>query len=221
MIRWVIAAEHRRRSTLIWEYGSRIRMFFSHVTADAHATSWCSHVLARARSFAGQEVWNVRWVLNVLLSLLEMILRGLCKTIYQGLRGLCIYGSNSRSSAQIVLRETPTVLSKRPRSLSMQRNVVKNYGVFSFKTPVNPVRARSKQTESLHSPAVEPTDPMWSQNKTTEAFICSRWPLSQLTRCSLKAKQLSHYARSPLSEQPSDGIQRTKPCIIVLPIQNL
>ena len=30
----------------------------------------------------------------------------------------------------------------------------------------------SKQaTESLHSPAVEPTDPMWSQNKTTEALI--------------------------------------------------
>ena len=79
-------------------------------------------MLARARSFAGEEVWNVRWVLNVLLSLLEMILRGLCKTIYQGLRGLCIYGSNSRSSAQIVLRETPTVLSKRPRSLSMQRS---------------------------------------------------------------------------------------------------
>ena len=114
-------------------------------------------MLARARSFAGEEVWNVRWVLNVLLSLLEMILRGLCKTIYQGLRGLCIYGSNSRSSAQIVLRETPTVLSKRPRSLSMQRNVVKNYGVFSFKTPVNPVRARSKQTESLHSKVITTT----------------------------------------------------------------
>ena len=93
-------------------------------------------MLARARSFAGEEVWNVRWVLNVLLSLLEMILRGLCKTIYQGLRGLCIYGSNSRSSAQIVLRETPTVLSKRPHSLSMQRNVVKNYGVLELFIPI-------------------------------------------------------------------------------------
>ena len=216
MIRWVIAAEHPRRSTLIWEYGSRIRMFFSHVTADAHATSWCSHVLARARSFAGQEVWNVRWVLNVLLSLLEMILRGLCKTIYQGLRGLCIYGSNSRSSAQIVLRETPTVLSKRPRSLSMQRNVAKNYGVFSFKTPVNTVRARSKQlSHCIRRPLSQLTR---CGRKTKQLRHWSRWPS---TRCGLKAKQLSHYARSPLSEQPSDGIQRTKPCIIVLPIQNL
>ena len=86
-----------------------------------------------------------------------MILGGLCRTIYQGLRGLCIYGlSNSRSSAQIGLRETPTVLSKRPRSLSRQRNVVKKYGV--------------KQTELLHSAAIEPSDPMWSQNKATEAL---------------------------------------------------
>ena len=76
----------------------------------------------------------------------------------------------SRSPARIFLSETLTVLSKSSRSLSRQRNVVKNYGVFSFKKPVDPVRTQNKQTESLHSVAFEPTDPMWSQNKRTESL---------------------------------------------------
>ena len=103
-----------------------------------------------------------------------MIFGGLCRAIYQGIRGLCMYGlSNSRSPAQIVVRETPSVFtSKRPRSLmSRQRNVVKNCEVFSFRKPVDPVRSRSKQTGSLYSVAVEPADPMWSQNKRTEPCL--------------------------------------------------
>ena len=107
-----------------------------------------------------------------------MILGGLCRTIYQGLRGLCIYGlSNSRSSAQIGLRETPTVLSKRPRSLSRQRNVVKKYGVKQTELlhsaaiePSDPMWSQNKATGALYSAAVESTDPMWSQNKTTESL---------------------------------------------------
>ena len=102
-----------------------------------------------------------------------MIFGGLCRAIYQGLRGLCMYGlSNSRSPAQIVVRETPSVFtSKRPRSLiSRQRNVVKNCEVFSFRKPVDPVRSRSKRTGSLYSVAVERTDPMWSHNKRTESL---------------------------------------------------
>ena len=138
-----------------------------------------------------------------------MIFRGLCGTIYQGLRGLCTYGLlNLRPAARICLSKTPTVLSKRSRSLSRQRNVVKNYGVFSFKKPGDPVqtqrnkqtewtncvstvafeptdpmRSENKTTESLHSVAVEPIDPMWSQNKRTESLnsvavepIAPMWP---------------------------------------------
>ena len=47
----------------------------------------------------------------------------------------------------------------------------------------------------------------------------TQWPLSPLTRCGRKTKQPSCCAWWwLLSEQPN-GIQRTKPCIIVLPIQ--
>ena len=57
---------------------------------------------------------------KILLSSLKMILGGLCRTIYQGLRGWCIYG----------------------------------------------------MSKLLHSVVFEPTDPMWSQNKTIES-LCS------------------------------------------------
>ena len=52
--------------------------------------------------------------------------------------------------------------------------------------------------------------------KTKQLSHCTRWPLSQLTRCGLKTKQLSHCIRCPLLGYRK---QRTKPCIIVLPIQ--
>ena len=77
---------------------------------------------------------------------------------------------NSRSPSRIFFSETPTVLSKRSRSFSRQRNVVKNYGVFSFKKPIDPVRTQNKQTESLYSVVFEPTDPLWCQNNRTESL---------------------------------------------------
>ena len=70
---------------------------------------------------------------------------------------------------------------------------------------------------------------------------CTRWSLSLLTRCGRKTKEPRHWTQRPLSpltprcgrktKQPShcarwwllseqpNGMQRTKPCIIVLPIQ--
>ena len=146
--------------------------------------------------------------------------RGLCGTMYQGIEGLCVHGrSKAWSSTQIALGETPKLLSKcSVANCKLAGRKLRHW----TRWPLSQLTRFGCQTNQLSRCTRWPVSQLtWCGRKKKKLSHCTRWPVSPLTWCGLKIKRLSHCDRSPLSEWPSYGTQRTKPCIIVVPIQNL
>ena len=107
---------------------------------------------------------------------------------------LCVH-SRSINSTQIAMSKTPKLLSKcLLENCKLTRRKLWHYTWW----PLSRLDLVAKQTtEALYSVASKPTDPMWSQNRTTKTLqsVAVEW----MTKLRYTAK----------------------PCIIVMPIQNL